>query len=162
RFISTNGAVMLYALVLAGLVGSFFTPDGSTLARTARVTFTGFVAGGARLSLESAVRTAMTASELNLGGLILIAFLFPPAFTIAARFVIGASALYATGAVRSPIFGNNALGVVLAATIGVCIVLPTLFEIPLTLGLMMLGLGWAPAASLLFAAASAGPLKAWH
>ena len=54
--------------------------------------------------------------------------------------------------------GDSLLGVVIAATLGVLINVPLLFEIPLVALLLILGAGTAPAAALLFAAAAAGPV----
>ena len=58
-------------------------------------------------------------------------------------------------------FGDNLLGIVIAAAIGVLINVPLLFEIPLVALLLVLGAGTAPAATLLFTAAAAGPITLW-
>ena len=57
--------------------------------------------------------------------------------------------------------GDDVLGVVIAATIGIAINVPLLFEIPLVAVLLMAGMGTAPAAALLFTAAAAGPITFW-
>ncbi len=57
--------------------------------------------------------------------------------------------------------GNHALGVALAATFGILINVPLLFEIPLVALLLLLGMGTAPAATLLFTAAAGGPVTFW-
>lgn len=57
--------------------------------------------------------------------------------------------------------GDDILGVVIAATIGIAINVPLLFEIPLVAVLLMAGMGTAPAAALLFTAAAAGPITFW-
>ena len=57
--------------------------------------------------------------------------------------------------------GDNALGVVIAATLGLLINVPLLFEIPLVAALLLVGMGTAPAAVLLFAAAAGGPVTFW-
>ena len=57
--------------------------------------------------------------------------------------------------------GDNLLGVVVAATLGLLINVPLLFEIPLVAALLLVGMGTAPAAALLFAAAAAGPITFW-
>ena len=57
--------------------------------------------------------------------------------------------------------GNNVAAVVIAATIGVLINVPLLFEIPLVALLLLLGMGTAPAAALLFTAAAGGPVTFW-
>ena len=57
--------------------------------------------------------------------------------------------------------GNNAQGVAIAATLGVLINVPLMFEIPLVAALLLVGMGEAPAATLLFAAAAGGPVTFW-
>ncbi len=57
--------------------------------------------------------------------------------------------------------GNNPQGVVIAATLGVLINVPLMFEIPLVAALLLVGMGEAPAATLLFAAAAGGPVTFW-
>ncbi len=57
--------------------------------------------------------------------------------------------------------GNNVLGVATAATFGLLINVPLLFEIPLVAALLLVGMGTAPAATLLFAAAAGGPITFW-
>ena len=61
----------------------------------------------------------------------------------------------------SAYLGNNATGVAVAATLGVLINVPLLFEIPLVALLLLLGMGEAPAAALLFTAAAGGPATFW-
>lgn len=57
--------------------------------------------------------------------------------------------------------GNDVRGILIAATFGVLINVPLLFEIPLVALLLLLGMGTAPAATLLFAAAAGGPVTFW-
>ena len=57
--------------------------------------------------------------------------------------------------------GNDITGVAIAATLGILINVPLLFEIPLVVLLLLLGMGVAPAATLLFAAAAGGPMTFW-
>ena len=57
--------------------------------------------------------------------------------------------------------GDDVAGVAIAATIGVAINVPLLFEIPLVAALLLAGMGTAPAAALLFTAAAAGPITFW-
>ena len=57
--------------------------------------------------------------------------------------------------------GDSLAGIAIAATIGVLINVPLLFEIPLVALLLLLGAGDAPAATLLFAAAAGGPITFW-
>ena len=57
--------------------------------------------------------------------------------------------------------GNNVQGIAIAATLGVLINVPLMFEIPLVAALLLVGMGEAPAATLLFAAAAGGPVTFW-
>lgn len=57
--------------------------------------------------------------------------------------------------------GDDVAGVALAATFGLLINVPLLFEIPLVAALLLMGMGTAPAATLLFAAAAGGPFTFW-
>ena len=57
--------------------------------------------------------------------------------------------------------GNSLGGVAIAATIGILINVPLLFEIPLVALLLLLGMGTAPAVALLFTAAAGGPITFW-
>ncbi len=58
-------------------------------------------------------------------------------------------------------FGNDLQGVATAATFGILINVPLLFEVPLVALGLMLGMGTAPAATLLFTAAAGGPVTFW-
>ena len=57
--------------------------------------------------------------------------------------------------------GNDVRAVAIAATFGILINVPLLFEIPLVALLLLLGMGAAPAATLLFTAAAGGPITFW-
>ncbi len=57
--------------------------------------------------------------------------------------------------------GDDVLGIAIAASIGIAINVPLLFEIPLVAVLLMAGMGTAPAATLLFTAAAGGPITFW-
>ena len=61
----------------------------------------------------------------------------------------------------SQYLGNHAGGIAIAATLGILINVPLMFEIPLVALLLLLGMGAAPAATLLFAAAAGGPVTFW-
>ena len=61
----------------------------------------------------------------------------------------------------SKYLSNDVLGVAIAATFGILINVPLLFEIPLVALLLLLGMGTAPAATLLFTAAAGGPMTFW-
>ena len=57
--------------------------------------------------------------------------------------------------------GDHLLGVAIAASVGVLINVPLMFEIPLVAALLLVGMGTAPAATLLFTAAAGGPITFW-
>ena len=57
--------------------------------------------------------------------------------------------------------GDDVLGILIAATIGIAINVPLLFEIPLVAVLLLAGMGTAPASALLFTAAAGGPITFW-
>ena len=57
--------------------------------------------------------------------------------------------------------GPDVVGIGIAATVGVLINVPLLFEIPLVALLLLMGMGTAPAATLLFTAAAGGPVTFW-
>ncbi len=57
--------------------------------------------------------------------------------------------------------GDSVSGIAVAATLGILINVPLLFEIPLVAVLLLVGMGTAPAAALLFGAAAAGPFTFW-
>lgn len=80
---------------------------------------------------------------------------------VVAGFIGGFAIQFFTEDGVSTVLGNHLLGIAVAATIGILINVPLLFEIPLVAGLMLLGMGIAPAATLLFAAAAAGPITYW-
>ena len=80
---------------------------------------------------------------------------------IAAGFLSGLAIQWITPESVSLYLGNHVLAVVLAATFGLLINVPLMFEIPLVAGFMLLGMGTAPAATLLFAAAAGGPVTFW-
>ncbi len=61
----------------------------------------------------------------------------------------------------SALAGDHVAGVAVAATAGLLINVPLLFEIPLVAALLLVGMGTAPAATLLFTAAAAGPITFW-
>jgi uncharacterized membrane protein YraQ (UPF0718 family) len=61
----------------------------------------------------------------------------------------------------SEYLGNDLRGIAIAATLGVLINVPLLFEIPLVALLIMMGAGAAPAAVLLWTAAAGGPITFW-
>ncbi|MCH8205536.1 MAG: VCBS repeat-containing protein [Chloroflexi bacterium] len=80
---------------------------------------------------------------------------------VVAAFASGLVVQWLSPATVSTFLGNNATGVVVAATIGVLINVPLMFEIPLVAALLLVGMGTAPAATLLFAAAAGGPITFW-
>lgn len=80
---------------------------------------------------------------------------------IIAGFLSGLAIQWLTPGTVSRYLGGHLLGVALAATVGVLINVPLMFEIPLVVGLMALGMDIAPAAAFLFTAAAAGPITCW-
>jgi uncharacterized membrane protein YraQ (UPF0718 family) len=80
---------------------------------------------------------------------------------VASGFIIGFVSIHINAATVQSFLGNSLFGVLLAATIGVAVNTPKMFEIPLTAGLLGLGMGIGPAAALLFTAAAAGPVTVW-
>ena len=80
---------------------------------------------------------------------------------ILAGFISGLAIQWVRPEVVETYLGNNLQGVALAATLGILINVPLLFEIPLVVLLLLLGMGAAPAATLLFTAAAGGPITFW-
>ena len=80
---------------------------------------------------------------------------------IIAGFASGLIIQWLNPSVVTRFLGNDVIGILIASTIGILINVPLLFEIPLVALLILLGMGTAPAAALLFTAAAAGPLTFW-
>ena len=80
---------------------------------------------------------------------------------VAAGLVSGAAIQVLSPETVEAFLGDNLAGILVAATLGVLINVPLLFEIPLVTVLLLLGAGSAPAAALLFAAAAGGPVTFW-
>ena len=80
---------------------------------------------------------------------------------IVAGFASGLAIQWITPETVSTYLGNDIQGVAIAATFGILINVPLLFEIPLVALLLLLGMGTAPAATLLFTAAAGGPMTFW-
>ncbi len=80
---------------------------------------------------------------------------------IAAGFISGLVIQWLSPDTVAQYLGNDALGVIIAATFGILINVPLLFEIPLVALLLLIGMGTAPAAALLFTAAAGGPVTFW-
>ena len=80
---------------------------------------------------------------------------------IVAAFVSGLVIQWLSPETVSTYLGNNISGIAIAATFGLLINVPLLFEIPLVALLLLFGMGTAPAATLLFAAAAGGPFTFW-
>ncbi len=57
--------------------------------------------------------------------------------------------------------GDDVLGIVVAASLGIAINVPLMFEIPLVAAMLLAGMGAAPATTLLFTAAAGGPITFW-
>jgi len=80
---------------------------------------------------------------------------------ILAGFASGLAIQWLSPEVVATYLGNDLRGILLAATFGILINVPLLFEIPLVALLLLLGMGTAPAATLLFSAAAGGPVTFW-
>ena len=80
---------------------------------------------------------------------------------VVAGFASGLAIQWISPETVSTYLGNDVLGVAIAATFGILINVPLLFEIPLVALLLLLGMGTAPAATLLFTAAAGGPITFW-
>ena len=80
---------------------------------------------------------------------------------VIAGFASGLAIQWLTPDSVSLYLGDHLLAIAIAATVGVLINVPLMFEIPLVAAMMLLGMGTAPAATLLFAAAAAGPITFW-
>lgn len=74
----------------------------------------------------------------------------------AAGFVVGGALTVAPPQQLSETLGSGVVAIVVAAALGTLLQLPTLFEIPLVVGALALGLGAGPAAALLVTAPSTG------
>ena len=57
--------------------------------------------------------------------------------------------------------GDDIFGIIVAASLGIAINVPLMFEIPLVAAMLLAGMGTAPAAALLFTAAAGGPITFW-
>ena len=80
---------------------------------------------------------------------------------VLAGFGSGLAIQWITPDTVSSFLGDNATGIAVAATLGVLVNVPLMFEIPLVAALLLVGMGTAPAATLLFAAAAGGPITFW-
>lgn len=80
---------------------------------------------------------------------------------ILAGFASGLAIQWLSPEIVATYLGNDVRGVLLAATFGLLINVPLLFEIPLVALLLLLGMGTAPGATLLFSAAAGGPVTFW-
>ena len=80
---------------------------------------------------------------------------------VAASLITGLVIQFIKPETISIFLGDNVTGIAIAATVGVLINVPLMFEIPLVAALLLVGMGTAPAATLLFAAAAGGPLTFW-
>ena len=80
---------------------------------------------------------------------------------VVAGMLSGAAIQFLQPATVDAFLGDSVAGIAVAATLGVLINVPLLFEIPLVALLLLLGAGSGPAAALLFAAAAGGPITFW-
>ena len=80
---------------------------------------------------------------------------------IVAGFASGLAMQWISADTVAKYLGNDLQGIAIATTLGILINVPLLFEIPLVALGLMLGMGTAPAAALLFTAAAGGPVTFW-
>ena len=80
---------------------------------------------------------------------------------VAAAFATGLVLQWVNPRIVPSLLGDSIQGVAVAATIGILINVPLMFEIPLVAALLLAGMGAGPAAALLFTAAAAGPFTFW-
>lgn len=80
---------------------------------------------------------------------------------VLAGFVSGLAIQWVSRDTVTAYLGDNITGIAIAATLGILINVPLLFEIPLVAALLLVGMGTAPAVTLLFAAAAGGPITFW-
>ena len=80
---------------------------------------------------------------------------------VVAGFASGLAIQWISPDVVTAWLGDDLLGIGIAATLGLLINVPLLFEIPLVAALLLAGMGTAPAATLLFVAAAGGPITFW-
>ncbi len=80
---------------------------------------------------------------------------------VLAGFASGLAIQWISPATVNAWLGDDVLGILIAATLGIAINVPLLFEIPLVAVLLLSGMGTAPAAALLFTAATGGPITFW-
>ena len=80
---------------------------------------------------------------------------------VVAGFVSGLAIQWISPQTVTTWIGDDVLGILVAATLGIAVNVPLMFEIPLVAAMLLAGMGTAPAASLLFTAAAAGPITYW-
>ncbi|MEE2884207.1 MAG: FG-GAP-like repeat-containing protein [Chloroflexota bacterium] len=80
---------------------------------------------------------------------------------VLAAFISGIAVQWITAETVQDYLGDGIGGVVLAATLGILINVPLMFEIPFVALLLILGMGTAPAATMLFTVAAGGPITFW-
>ena len=80
---------------------------------------------------------------------------------IIAGFVSGLAIQWVSPQTVTTWIGDDILGILVAATLGVLINVPLMFEIPLVAAMLLAGMGTAPAGALLFTAAAGGPITYW-
>jgi uncharacterized membrane protein YraQ (UPF0718 family) len=84
-----------------------------------------------------------------------VALRLAPAMLLA-TLAVGAVLTFLTPQQLSDSFGSGLVAILVTSAIGTLLQLPTLFEIPLVIGVLALGVGVGPAAALLVTAPSAG------
>ena len=80
---------------------------------------------------------------------------------IIAGFISGLAIQWVSPQAVTTWIGDDVMGILIAATLGVLINVPLMFEIPLVAAMLLAGMGTAPAGALLFTAAAGGPITYW-
>ncbi len=81
---------------------------------------------------------------------------------VLAAFLSGLAVQWLDPETVSSFLGDSAQGILVAATLGLLISVPLMMVIPLVAALLLIGMGTAPAATLLFAAATGGLVRFWR
>ena len=110
---------------------------------------------------ESSWKDTLTSASFELiQSTIRQAFRLGPIMVVAG-FVSGLAIQWISPQTVTTWIGDDVLGILVAATLGIAVNVPLMFEIPLVAAMLLAGMGTAPAASLLFTAAAAGPITYW-
>lgn len=81
---------------------------------------------------------------------------------VLAAFLSGLAVQWLDPETVTTFLGDSLQGVLIAATLGLLISVPLMLQVPLVAALLLIGMGTAPAATLLFAAATGGVVRFWR